>query len=46
MAAFLPPQNLWTWHGSGCKRRTRGQGRATKEFYRAIIRGKEVIEVS
>lgn len=45
MAAFLPARQLWGWSGKGYKR-PGAKGRAKKEFYKTIQRGKERITVS
>lgn len=45
MAAFLPARQLWGWSGKGYKR-PGAKGRARKEFYKTIQRGKERITVS
>lgn len=42
--AFLPPRQLWTWHGKSTKRPGM-KGKAKKEFYREIVRGREEIKV-
>ena len=44
MAAFLPARQLWGWSGKGYKR-PGAKGRARKEFYKTIQRGKERITV-
>ncbi|CAB3363977.1 Hypothetical predicted protein [Cloeon dipterum] len=44
MAAFLPARQLWKWSGKGYKR-PGGKGRGKKEFYKAIQRGKETINI-
>ncbi|XP_076325164.1 uncharacterized protein LOC143233119 isoform X2 [Tachypleus tridentatus] len=44
IAAFLPAQQLWRWAGKSF-RRANTKGKAKKEFYKAIIRGKETIKV-
>ncbi|XP_071129486.1 trinucleotide repeat-containing gene 18 protein-like isoform X5 [Mytilus edulis] len=43
-AAFIPPRQLWRWHGKSTKRPGM-KGKAKKEFYREIVRGKEEIKV-
>lgn len=43
IAVFLPARQLWTWAGKGFKR---SAGRAKKQFFKAIQRGKETISVS
>lgn len=45
MAAFLPARQLWGWSGRGYKR-VGVKGRARKQFFKAIQRGKESIMVS
>lgn len=42
--AFIPPRQLWRWHGKSTKRPGM-KGKAKKEFYREIVRGKEEIKV-
>lgn len=44
MSAFLPARQMWGWSGKGYKR-PRTKGRSRKQFYRAIQRGKETIQV-
>ncbi len=44
-AAFLPARQLWRWLGKGTKRPGM-KGKAKKEFYKAVTRGKEIIRVS
>lgn len=44
MAAFLPARQLWAWAGKGY-RRPGAKGRAKKQFFRAIQRGNEKIEI-
>ncbi|XP_054281990.1 protein winged eye-like isoform X1 [Macrosteles quadrilineatus] len=44
MAAFLPARQLWGWSGKPYKRPGM-KGRARKEFYKTIQRGKETISV-
>ncbi|XP_046744501.1 uncharacterized protein LOC124410294 isoform X2 [Diprion similis] len=44
MAAFLPARQLWGWAGKGY-RRPGAKGRAKKQFYKAIKRGSETIEI-
>ncbi|XP_076366003.1 BAH and coiled-coil domain-containing protein 1-like isoform X3 [Tachypleus tridentatus] len=44
IAAFLPAQQLWRWAGKSF-RRANTKGKAKKEFYKAITRGKETIKV-
>ncbi|KAF8773685.1 BAH and coiled-coil domain-containing protein 1 [Argiope bruennichi] len=44
IAAFLPVRQLWRWSGKSF-RRPGAKGKAKKEFYRAIQRGKETIRV-
>ncbi|KAK6643336.1 hypothetical protein RUM43_004841 [Polyplax serrata] len=44
IAAFLPARQLWGWSGKGFKR-PGAKGRARKEFYKTIQRGKERITV-
>lgn len=44
-AAFVPARQLWEWSGKSTKRPGM-KGKAKKEFYRSIIRGKEHISVS
>ncbi|XP_052685701.1 uncharacterized protein LOC128165324 isoform X5 [Crassostrea angulata] len=43
-AAFVPARQLWEWSGKSTKRPGM-KGKAKKEFYRSIIRGKEHISV-
>lgn len=45
LAAFVPARQLWEWSGKSTKRPGM-KGKAKKEFYRSIIRGKEHISVS
>ena len=42
--AFMPPRQWWRWHGKSTKRPGM-KGKAKKEFYKEIIRGKEEIKV-
>ncbi|KAK8774569.1 hypothetical protein V5799_010898 [Amblyomma americanum] len=44
IAAFLPMRQLWRWSGKSF-RRPGLKGKAKKEFYKAICRGKESIRV-
>ncbi|CAN8002606.1 unnamed protein product [Ixodes hexagonus] len=44
IAAFLPVRQLWRWSGKSF-RRPGSKGKAKKEFYKAICRGKESIRV-
>ncbi|XP_054717685.1 uncharacterized protein LOC129227065 [Uloborus diversus] len=44
IAAFLPVRQLWRWSGKSF-RRPGAKGKAKKEFYRSIQRGKETIRV-
>lgn len=44
MAAFLPARQLWGWAGKGY-RRPGAKGRAKKQFFRAIQRGDETIQI-
>ena len=44
-AAFLPARQLWRWLGKGTKRPGM-KGKAKKEFFKAVTRGKEIIRVS
>ncbi|XP_046425397.1 uncharacterized protein LOC124182332 isoform X1 [Neodiprion fabricii] len=44
MAAFLPARQLWGWAGKGY-RRPGAKGRAKKQFYKAIKRGNETIQI-
>ncbi|CAM1303576.1 TNRC18 (predicted) [Pycnogonum litorale] len=44
IAAFLPAKQLWRWSGKSFKRPGM-KGKAKKEFYKAITRGKETIRV-
>lgn len=44
MAAFLPARQLWGWAGKGY-RRPGAKGRAKKQFFKAIKRGSETIEI-
>lgn len=45
MSAFLPARQLWGWSGKGY-RRPKAKGRTRKQFYKAIQRGKETIQVN
>ena len=45
IAAFLPARQLWRWSGS-CTKKPGLKGRAKKEYYKAIQRGKEILRVS
>ncbi|XP_069124206.1 trinucleotide repeat-containing gene 18 protein-like isoform X5 [Argopecten irradians] len=42
--AFLPARQLWRWSGK-CTKRPGLKGKAKKEFYKAIVRGRENILV-
>ncbi|XP_034941429.1 uncharacterized protein wge isoform X2 [Chelonus insularis] len=44
MAAFLPARQLWGWAGKGY-RRPGAKGRAKKQFFKAIQRGNETIQI-
>ncbi|XP_008559177.1 uncharacterized protein LOC103579528 isoform X3 [Microplitis demolitor] len=44
MAAFLPARQLWGWAGKGY-RRPGAKGRAKKQFFKAIQRGTETIQI-
>ncbi|XP_070143531.1 protein winged eye isoform X1 [Drosophila kikkawai] len=44
IAAFLPERQLWGWHGTAY-RKAGVKGRARKQFYKTIKRGKETITV-
>lgn len=44
IAAFLPMRQLWRWSGKSF-RRPGLKGKAKKEFYKAICRGRETIRV-
>uniref|UniRef100_A0A131XEM7 Putative phd finger transcription factor n=1 Tax=Hyalomma excavatum TaxID=257692 RepID=A0A131XEM7_9ACAR len=44
IAAFLPMRQLWRWSGTGSQRPGLN-GKARKEFYKAICRGRETIRV-
>lgn len=44
MAAFLPARQLWGWSGKGY-RRPGAKGRAKKQFFKAIQRGSETIQI-
>lgn len=44
MAAFLPARQLWGWAGKGY-RRPGAKGRAKKQFFKAIQRGSETIQI-
>ncbi|KAK0167944.1 hypothetical protein PV327_001793 [Microctonus hyperodae] len=44
MAAFLPARQLWGWSGKGY-RRPGAKGRAKKQFFKAIQRGSEAIQI-
>ena len=43
--AFMPVRQLWRWNGKSTKRPGM-KGKARKEFYKEIIRGKEEIKVT
>jgi len=45
IAAFLPERQLWGWFGTAY-RKAGVKGRARKQFYKTIKRGKETITVS
>ncbi|XP_068223664.1 mucin-17 isoform X2 [Palaemon carinicauda] len=42
IAPFLPERQLWRWSGKGFKR-PGAKGKGKKEFFKAIVRGKEKI---
>lgn len=44
IAPFLPERQLWRWSGKGFKR-PGAKGKGKKEFFKAIVRGKEMIRV-
>ncbi|KAL8175103.1 UNVERIFIED_CONTAM: Trinucleotide repeat-containing protein 18 protein [Gekko kuhli] len=44
IAAFLPARQLWKWFGKPTQRRGM-KGKARKLFYKAIVRGKEIIRI-
>lgn len=44
IAAFLPERQLWGWLGQAY-RKAGLKGRARKQFYKTITRGKETITV-
>ncbi|XP_011310744.1 uncharacterized protein wge isoform X2 [Fopius arisanus] len=44
IAAFLPARQLWGWSGKGY-RRPGAKGRAKKQFFKAIQRGSEAIQI-
>ncbi|XP_075036055.1 trinucleotide repeat-containing gene 18 protein isoform X2 [Mixophyes fleayi] len=44
IAAFLPARQLWKWSGKPTQRRGM-KGKARKLFYKAIVRGKEIIRI-
>lgn len=44
IAAFLPERQLWGWFGTAY-RKAGVKGRARKQFYKTIKRGKETITV-
>lgn len=44
IAAFLPARQLWRWSGKSFKR-PGTKGKAKKEYFKAITRGKETISV-
>ncbi|XP_013364206.1 PREDICTED: ETS domain-containing transcription factor ERF isoform X3 [Chinchilla lanigera] len=44
IAAFLPARQLWKWFGKPTQRRGM-KGKARKLFYKAIVRGKEMIRI-
>ncbi|ELK17433.1 Trinucleotide repeat-containing protein 18 protein [Pteropus alecto] len=44
IAAFLPARQLWKWFGKPTQRRGM-KGKARKLFYKAIVRGKEVVRI-
>ncbi|XP_041829696.1 BAH and coiled-coil domain-containing protein 1 isoform X2 [Melanotaenia boesemani] len=44
MASMLPGRQLWKWSGNPTQRRGL-KGKARKLFYKAIVRGKEVVRV-
>lgn len=45
IAPFLPERQLWRWFGKGFKR-PGAKGKGKKEYFKAIVRGKEMIKVS
>lgn len=44
IAPFLPERQLWRWYGKGFKR-PGAKGKGRKEYFKAIVRGKEMIRV-
>ncbi|KAG7459991.1 hypothetical protein MATL_G00216470 [Megalops atlanticus] len=44
ISAFLPARQLWKWFGKPTQRRGM-KGKAKKLFYKAIVRGKEMIRI-
>ncbi|ELU07123.1 hypothetical protein CAPTEDRAFT_96178 [Capitella teleta] len=42
--AFLPARQLWHWMGP-CTKRPGAKGKAKKEYYKSIKRGKEILNV-
>ncbi|KAG7153659.1 BAH and coiled-coil domain-containing protein 1-like [Homarus americanus] len=44
IAPFLPERQLWRWFGKGFKR-PGAKGKGKKEYFKAIVRGKEMIRV-
>ncbi|MBZ3891746.1 BAH and coiled-coil domain-containing protein 1 [Sciurus carolinensis] len=44
ISAFLPARQLWKWSGNPTQRRGM-KGKARKLFYKAIVRGKEVLRI-
>ncbi|XP_053562788.1 BAH and coiled-coil domain-containing protein 1 isoform X2 [Bombina bombina] len=44
ISAFLPARQLWKWSGEPTQRRGM-KGKARKLFYKAIVRGKEMLHV-
>ncbi|KAL7989568.1 hypothetical protein Chor_012234 [Crotalus horridus] len=44
ISAFLPARQLWKWSGNPTQRRGM-KGKARKLFYKAIVRGKEMLRI-
>ncbi|KAJ7315867.1 hypothetical protein JRQ81_002029 [Phrynocephalus forsythii] len=44
ISAFLPARQLWKWSGNPTQRRGM-KGKARKLFYKAIVRGKEILRI-
>ncbi|XP_043941003.1 BAH and coiled-coil domain-containing protein 1 [Protopterus annectens] len=44
ISAFLPARQLWKWSGNPTQRRGM-KGKARKLFYKAVIRGKEILRI-